>query len=289
MQMPNDKRRRNQRHRNSNHGGIPLGVTRRLNLLPYKQRQPGLDHVCEFVHARGDQGPLLVVSSADLVRPGEEQAANPPAEAMHQETRPFQPVGDVPDRQTDVYEYVDKARENNRRPPRTAKDGIRAPCIEQRRDNRDSGCDGGDRVDIRDAVTLLFEPQLESYGACAGSVVEKDIEGCKEVDMPAGEYALHLGPRKRTAVGSALELHALLCYSHILGSEVPGRSDFGEVRKQVEARNGDRQRDEGVDYEEPLPPAEPVDFAEVVHSSHEVAREHGAKGVAGMEDTGPLG
>lgn len=69
MEEPNNESTNNQDNRQDGDSDEALLVFRPIDLLPYDKRQPGLKHISHFVHASDDQGPLLVIFRAYLMRP----------------------------------------------------------------------------------------------------------------------------------------------------------------------------------------------------------------------------
>jgi hypothetical protein len=74
MQHFRTNRRPNHDHRQKRHGDEPLLVMRRVDLLPYKQRQPRLQDIRHFIHAANDKRALFVVARADFVGPRHDDA-----------------------------------------------------------------------------------------------------------------------------------------------------------------------------------------------------------------------
>lgn len=69
VEEPNNESTNNQNNRQDGDSDEALLVFRPIDLLPYDKRQPGLEHISHFVHASDDQGPLLVIFRAYLMRP----------------------------------------------------------------------------------------------------------------------------------------------------------------------------------------------------------------------------
>lgn len=69
MEEPDNERTNNQDNRQDGDSDEALLVFRPIDLLPYDKRQPSLEYISHFVHASDNQGPLLVIFGAYLMRP----------------------------------------------------------------------------------------------------------------------------------------------------------------------------------------------------------------------------
>lgn len=96
--------------------------------------------------------------------------------------------------------------------------------------------------------------------------------------MPRAKDALGLGARPgRACGGAALELHASPRHGDLVGGEVEDARAVRCVGEQGEAGEGNRQGDDAIDHEQPLPRLEASGAAGTdacVHGGHEVARRH---------------
>ncbi|KAJ3565417.1 hypothetical protein NPX13_g7512 [Xylaria arbuscula] len=90
--------------------------------------------------------------------------------------------------------------------------------------------------------------------AVPGAVVEEDVEQDEGVDVPGREDLLELGLRELAPFRAPFERHPLVGHGDVVLGEPPGSGDLGDVWEQEEAGNGYRERDDGVDDEQPLPP-----------------------------------
>ena len=175
MRRPQSKRRDNEQSRQTRSGNVTRLILRRIYLLPDNQRKPRLEHVRHFVHGRHDDGALLVVVGADLVRPRAAQARQAPAGAGDVVAGPLPPVGDAPDCQRDIHEDVHRAAKDDGRPAPAVEEGVRRPGVGQRSD--DLHCVRARRVDVylRDGVPgigrALEELRHDRHGA--GIAVEE--------------------------------------------------------------------------------------------------------------------
>lgn len=286
VQYPNGKCSGNQTRGDENHGDEPLLVPRRLNLLPNQQRQPRLHDIGHLIHGADDQSPLLVVVAADLVRPRHVDAGDAAADRAENQASPLPPVGDVPGRHARVGDDVGDAGKHDAGPSLTAEHRVGGPGVDEREDNLHRGRQGRIRVNGRDRVALALEPERkDGLAAVVGAVVEEHVQQCQEIDVPAAEDLLELGLAVAAAVGPALELHALLGQLDLGRLEPPRPRDLGHVGEEEEAGDGDRQADDGVDDEEPLPASVALDAVEFVGCRHQVAGEHGADRARHVEDT----
>jgi hypothetical protein len=72
MQHSNNERSCDERSTQEGDRYEPFPVFRRLNLLPNKERQPGLQNVRHLIHCRDDDGPLFVIVSTYFMSPTDE-------------------------------------------------------------------------------------------------------------------------------------------------------------------------------------------------------------------------
>lgn len=124
MQRPNRKRNPNQPHRHPNHSRIPLRITRRLNLLPYNQRQPRLKHIRHLVHRPRNQRPLLIIVTTNLMRPRKRKATDPAAKTTQHETYPRKWRRNFPDCKSHVGYYLDETGEYDGGPACAAEETV---------------------------------------------------------------------------------------------------------------------------------------------------------------------
>lgn len=71
----------------------------RVELRVRQERDPRVEGVAERVHDADDDGALLGVAAADLVRPAHAQGPVGDRRLLQEEGEPLQPRGDVPDRE----------------------------------------------------------------------------------------------------------------------------------------------------------------------------------------------
>lgn len=259
MQLPQHHRRHDHHRRNTRRRDIPFPILWRLHLLPHDQGQPRLHDVGGLIHRRRHQGALLVIVGADLVRPREAQAAEAGAAAHEHEAGPLPPDGDVPDGEARVADDVHHAAEEDGRPARAVEDRVGGPGVGEGGDHLPGVGGGGVDVDLPDFVLGVlggFEVLGEDGGGAGVAVVEGDVEEAEEVDVPGGEDAEDFLLGVGGAAFAAFEGHAFAGEGAFGRRQVEGARCFGDVGKDEESGQGDREGDDAVDEEEPLPAAE---------------------------------
>ena len=122
-----------------------------------------------------------------------------------------------------------------------------------------------------------------------GTVVEEYIEWNESPDVPRRKDLLDLSSGIWLPLLPAFELHALLGECDFILCQIEGLGDFGKIRQCEEAKQCDGQGDDAIDNEKPLPSLEAAASVELVYTSHQVTREHGCDGAAGVEDTRSFG
>jgi len=85
---------------------------------------------------------------------------------------------------------------------------------------------------------------------------------------------------------STFELHAFRRKCALFLVKIPCTCNFGDIGEDEISSERNRQRNDTVDDEQPLPASKPPSSVEVVDGSHQVAGEHAGDGRACVEDAG---
>ena len=225
--------------------------------------------------------------------PRHAQPADPAAAASEHVAHPVPCRRDIPDSQTGISDDVNDTAEDDGRPAGSAQHGVGGPGIDERTDDLHRIGGGWVRIDLCDGVfwvlgvfEVLCEERLGAHGT---GVVEEDVQRHQGPDVPRGENFPQLGSSVWRTLGTALKLHAFFGEFALGGCEVPCSAYLGDVWEDEEACDGDREGDDAVYKEEPLPAFHPAAAPEMIDPGHKIARKHTGDGGAGVEDAGALG
>jgi len=169
---------------------------------------------------------------------------------------------------------------------------------------------------LKNLLAIVSNFSASRRGCCS------HIEQRKEVDMPRCQDFLEFSFRVRLSLCTSFKEYTLFrkldllvlslasCFklfpNAYLFGEIPCPRYFWYIGKDEKTRNRNRQWNYSIDNEKPggvsnperpilsilkvlpLPTLQSPFATKVIHSSHQVSREHGAKGTAGMKNAGSL-
>jgi hypothetical protein len=121
------------------------------------------------------------------------------------------------------------------------------------------------------------------------SIDEDDVQYCQQINVPPPENPLPSRPPQLTPRRPAHIIHSLNSKLDLVFPQVERPAVLRQVRDEEEARARNRQADDAVHDEQPLPPGQAVQAVHaLVDARLQVAAEHGSRGRRCVENAGAL-